>query len=255
MQPEAGASLTMPMAPEALRWHVAEFDSVGRARLEAYADREAVVRRLDQAYGAEGWSFTLAPLGAAALVGNLTLSGVTRADVVNAAGVNPESAAEVVLARCAALFGLRLPYATNDPSYWVDYDPEAQVPLYEPEPVGVAHLPEGLPSVGRPATGQTAQAATSGSAQGGIGVGAATAPPDDETLSADATQRLAGVAVVQNSGHEVIERLVERLKAAGQGREAARLVVRYNGYGSTAEESRELYGRLRALLKSGAEAT
>jgi len=242
---------------------VAEFDSAGRARLEPYADRGAVVQRLDQAYGSQGWSFTLAPLGAAALVGNLTVAGITRADVVNAAGVNAESAAEVALARCAALFGLRLPYATHASSYWVDYDPEARVPLYEPEPVGVAPLSEDLAAAQRRGLArQAAEAAGVGLGPGGLGVDAQAASADagttsaaPGTASADVERSLAAVAVVQNSGHEVIERLVERLKAAGQGREAARLVVRYNGYGSTAEESRELYGRLRALLKSGAEAT
>ena len=48
--------------------------------------------------------------------------------------------------------------------------------------------------------------------------------------------------------HVVIDRLVDRLKAEGLGAQAAKLVVRYGGYGRTAEESRELYGKLRSLL-------
>ncbi len=241
----------MPLAPEALRWFVAELDAAGRARLEPYAARASLIQRLDEACGLLGWSFTLAPLGATALVGNLTLMGATRADVVNAGPLLAEEhAAEVTLARCAALFGLSLPYVAHDPSYWVEYDPEAHEPLYEPDPVSAAAPPLEFPSAER----RTAAEAVA--APAALGRGPANAVAGSETADADAAPLGTGVAVVANSGHEVIERLVERLKGSGLGKEAARLVVRYNGYGRTAEESRELYGRLRALLlKSGAEAT
>ncbi len=48
---------------------------------------------------------------------------------------------------------------------------------------------------------------------------------------------------------ELIDRLVERLRQAGKGKEAARILTRYGGYGKTPEETRRLYGELRALLK------
>ncbi len=48
---------------------------------------------------------------------------------------------------------------------------------------------------------------------------------------------------------ELIDRLVERLKEAGLGMEAARIITRYGGYGKTPEETRRLYGELRNLLK------
>jgi hypothetical protein len=44
----------------------------------------------------------------------------------------------------------------------------------------------------------------------------------------------------------MIERLVDRLKEKGLGREAAKLVARHHG--GSADDARELYGRLRALL-------
>ncbi len=49
--------------------------------------------------------------------------------------------------------------------------------------------------------------------------------------------------------HELIDRLVERLRQAGKGKEAARILTKYGGYGKTPDETRRLYGELRALLK------
>lgn len=60
--------------------------------------------------------------------------------------------------------------------------------------------------------------------------------------------------VEKPAGQQAIERLLERLKEAGLGREAARLVVACGGYGSGGEAARELYGKLRALLLTGAGA-
>ncbi|MGQ9735194.1 MAG: Rad52/Rad22 family DNA repair protein [Thermaceae bacterium] len=47
----------------------------------------------------------------------------------------------------------------------------------------------------------------------------------------------------------LIDRLVERLKEEGLGKEAAQVLIRYKGYGSTPEETKKLYGELRKLLK------
>ncbi len=49
--------------------------------------------------------------------------------------------------------------------------------------------------------------------------------------------------------HKLIDQLVERLKAKGLGHKAAQIVTKYGGYGRTPEESKRLYGELRALLK------
>ncbi len=48
---------------------------------------------------------------------------------------------------------------------------------------------------------------------------------------------------------ELIDRLLERLRREGKGKEAARLVSKYGGYGKTPEETKRLYGELRALLE------
>lgn len=207
-----------------------------KARLAPYAAPGDLGARFDAVCGREGWSFTLAPLGQGAVVANLTLLGVTRAGVVSV--TQPaERSADLALSVCAAAFGLGLPYVLEDPSYWVDYDPEAREPLYLPDPVPLS-------------------AAAATGAFGGATPSAA-APAQPAAAGPAATDqgpaRTAGGTPI-TAGHEVIERLLERLKEEGLGKEAARLVVRYNGYGRTPEESRELYGRLRALLlQNGAE--
>lgn len=221
--------------------------------MEPYAAREAVAERLDAVYGRSGWSFTLTPLNASAVVANLTVAGVTRSDVVAVpavavpappGGARPESytlsrLGEFALARCASQFGLRLPYAEEDPDYWVDLDPETGEALFEPEPVRAStpHAPSGAQPVRNP--------------QGEPGAAAHPEPGSAPTGEQQARQ-----AASAPSGHEVIERLVERLNGEGLGKEAAKLVVRYGGYGRTPEESRELYGQLRAvLLRREAEPT
>ncbi|CAN5496951.1 hypothetical protein BH24DEI1_BH24DEI1_01320 [soil metagenome] len=56
----------------------------------------------------------------------------------------------------------------------------------------------------------------------------------------------------KSEGQKAIDRLVERLKGEGKGAQVARLVVEFSGYGGNPEQSRELYRRLRALLKTDA---
>ena len=52
----------------------------------------------------------------------------------------------------------------------------------------------------------------------------------------------------------MIDRLVDRLKDEGQGLAAARLLVRYGGYGKDPDTARELYAQLRVLLRGEAAA-
>ncbi|TFU16827.1 Rad52/Rad22 family DNA repair protein [Thermus tengchongensis] len=49
--------------------------------------------------------------------------------------------------------------------------------------------------------------------------------------------------------YRLIDQLMERLKEKGLGKEAAKIVTKYGGYGKTPEETKRLYGELRALLK------
>lgn len=48
--------------------------------------------------------------------------------------------------------------------------------------------------------------------------------------------------------HQLVDRLIERLRQAGQGREAAKLVTRLGGYGHNSEETKRLYTELRDLF-------
>lgn len=243
---ETSARLAVPLAADALRWHVAETDQeAGRALLEPYAARSALQQRLDEACGAEGWSFTLAPLGTSALVANLTVHGVTRAEVaaLDAAAAPTAAAlrrlADVAFSRCAAQLGLRLPFVTEHPDYWVDHDPESGEPLFEPAPVPapVANLDDGRETVDPAPRVPRSE------------------PPSPAATASVVEEAPAEAPAPSNPAHAMIERLIDRLNAEGLGKEAARLVVRYHGFGRTAEESRELYGKLRALLLgSGAEA-
>ncbi len=49
--------------------------------------------------------------------------------------------------------------------------------------------------------------------------------------------------------NRLIDQLLERLKEKGLGKEAARILTKYGGYGKTPEETKKLYGELRNLLK------
>lgn len=59
----------------------------------------------------------------------------------------------------------------------------------------------------------------------------------------------ASEAIEKSAGQQAIDRLVERLKLEGRGLEAAKLLVEYGGYGENPQKGRELYSKLRALLK------
>lgn len=220
------ARLASPFSHDALAWRVAEVDEGGAlARLAPVVGAAAVVARLDEVVGAEGWSFHLAPMGPDVLVGNLTVQGVTRAALVRVdhrAGADPGRHADEALSTAALGFGIRPPIDA-EAAYWVDYDPDAGEPL---------HLPDVEAS---PGVDVQAEPGTTTRASPEV------PDPGDARPEPSAETRAAGA-------HEVIERLIERLREEGLGKEAALLVVRYQGYGRTPEESRELYGRLRSLL-------
>lgn len=197
-----------------------------RARLEPAWSPALVRARLDAELGIEGWSYALSAAGDAGVLCTLTIGGTSRAAAAAAAArsLPLEGVAELAFARCARQFGIAPPVATEAESYWVDFDPEEGEPLYVPEPVpaDAGGAPAPVESV--------APEATAGS--GG-------AAPTGESVEREASSEALAT----------IERLVERLKSEGKGKEAARLVARYHG--SSAEEARELYRHLRALLLGG----
>jgi hypothetical protein len=52
--------------------------------------------------------------------------------------------------------------------------------------------------------------------------------------------------------HKHIDALMEQLKAQGLGKEAAKAVMKYGGYGKSVDQSRQLFVELRAMLKERA---
>lgn len=234
------ARLTSPFSPEALAWIVAEIEPGGaRARVEPAWSPDAVKARLDAHLELSGWSYSLSGVGAAGLVCSLTVGGTTRSAVAGSvAGVGLERLADLAFARCARQFGVAPAVAPHHESYWVDYDPEAGEPLYEPEPVPaeVAATPFGdlaaAPAREHPQSEHAADADRQADRQA------------DQQADQQADRQASSEALA------MIERLIDRLKAEGLGKEAARLVATHHG--GTAEQARELYGRLRALLKQEA---
>ena len=240
MQGAEWARLSHPFPAEAFGWHVVELSSDRvQARLAPYLATTAVSARLDATCGPAGWSFQLSPLGPDALVCNLTVAGVTRAAVAQAAAglgepetsprVRPTMLAEIALSNCMVLFGAVLPTADDD---WVDYDPDAAVPLYTPVPLTAG------PDAAR--LGEVPLVAPAPDAGAPLAPAPASVPAAPE-LSESAEER-------RPDGHLAIDRLIERLKSEGLGKEAAKLVVAHHGYGRTPEEGRELYRKLRELL-------
>lgn len=196
------------------------------ARVAAVPAADAIRARLDEVVAPDGWSCQLLPLGDRALVCNLSVEGVTRSGVyelpagtVTGSALGSASAiADGALAAAAAQFGMRL----DSGDTWVDHEPETgEVLLDVLEQVAVERSDE-------PAGSVTAA--------------------QEQDVQSRAAPSAAAPAVERPEPRQVIDRLVERLKAEGLGAAAAKLVVEYGGYGRDVEESRELYGRLRALL-------
>lgn len=233
MRNDGWARLAAPFPPEAVDWCVAELDRDRRAaRLEPVVAEGFVVRRLDEATGVEGWSKRLLPLGADAVVCELWALDVHRSAVARSFGgvVDMQRVCAWAFGRAAALFGARPPVEGDA---WVDFDPEAGEPLYLPATDAAAAPSRAVSGGGDP--GGRAQPSAEGAAYLDRGADASpggAAPPADARAEAQ----------------QVIERLLERLKAEGLGREAAALVVEHGGYGRSSEDARELYRKLRELL-------
>ena len=157
-----------------------------------------------------------------------------------ARGETAGTRADDALARAAERFGM-LPPVSAEASYWVDYDPEAGEPLYEPEAVGASPSnvqpsshPDALPdSQPNPQTSQPARPAQVPAQE-----------PVQETVQAPQPSP----PLAKSAGQQAIDRLVDRLKEEGRGLEAAKLLNTYKGYGGDPGEARELYAKLRALL-------
>lgn len=218
--------LNEPFPPEELQWRIEALSKDKRqALVTPYVDASAVLDRLDEVVGTQGWQDSYQVLhtpppgagGTYAVKCRLTVMDVSKEDVGE--GDSLKAAFADALARAAAKFGVGR-YLYQD-KQWVDHDPdtgqfnpprvEVGAPVYRGRPAGV---PASAPEAHRASTPPTAEA-----------------KPEPQ---------------------ELIDRLIERLKEAGLGRQAAQIVMKYGGYGKQPDETRKLYGELRALLKGQA---
>ncbi len=222
------AALAAPFSAADLCWRVVKLspDRLS-AQVRPQLRAEAVNARFNAVLGVGGWSQSFAALGERGLVCTLGIASVSKAAVAPyTAETDLNGTAEDALAAAAMLFGLR-PAVVLDELPWVDYDPEQQQPLYEPNLAGAEEV-DAASVTTRPEPAQpTAQPASPAEAQP------------------------AAQPAAKSAGQQAIDKLVDRLKADGKGLGAAKLLNAYGGYGSDPNAARELYAKLRELLREG----
>lgn len=251
MSEPSWSSLSAAFPVGAVQWHAAERDvDADRIRLAAHLDPEALRGRLDGVAGPGGWSVRIRAWGESALIAELTVAGVTRSAVVRVCDAAGLAAGDVLLdasvaatgaAWSAAAFGFGMrPPLTPVGDGWVDAARGAAEPLFAPDAAELSAAGPGLPEQERSGVSGPDDAAVGPLHEAPASeVSPRPAPPVSSGPSADPPK---------SEAHQVIDRLVDRLRDEGLGADAARLVARYGGYGADADASRELYAKLRALL-------
>ncbi len=237
--------LAAPFGGEAVAWVPVEVADAGdEVRVVALVAGDALRERFDRTVGIGGWGVAYAPLDAGAIACHVTVAGVTKGAVAAAAlAGGPAATAEVAFARAAELFGLRAPLPSGAAG-WVPCDPETLQPLHLPE----VDLASSAPGAGEGATVAGPAVAPEPSAAKPTAVGVASG-------TSEAPAAAVQPPAEKPTGQQMIDRLVDRLKDEGQGLAAARLLVRYGGYGKDPDTARELYAQLRVLLRGEGAAT
>jgi len=215
--------LSQPFPPADLQWRVEALSQDQKWALVApYLDARAVLDRLDEVVGTHGWQDSyevLAKTGDSyAVKCRLVVMDVSKEEVGE--GDSYKAAFSDALGRAAVKFGVgRFLYGVD--KQWVDHDPETG--KFDPPEVDLHLTPY-------------------------RSLAAHTPPPHPEAhkLSPPSTVE------AKPEPQELIDRLIERLKISGLGKQAAQIVVKYGGYGKHPDETRKLYGELRALLKGQA---
>lgn len=218
------SKLSEPFPASEVQWRVEALSKdKRRAMVVPYVDARTVLDRLDEVVGPEGWQDHYEVLvekeGNYAVKCRLTLLEVSKEDVGE--GDSLKAAFSDALKRAAVKFGVGR-YLYRLEKQWVDHDPATGhfgVPRLEP-----GH-PENLPELHPSAVLEELPEAKP------LGESEAETPP------------------AKPEPQELIHRLIDRLKELGMGKEVARIVMKYQGYGSSPEETKRLYGELRALLK------
>ncbi len=206
-------------------------DAGDEVRVTPRVGASALRARLDAAHGARGWSVSYAAMPGEAIACHVVIDGVTKGVVAGPALVGgAEATAAIAFARAASLFGAE-PAWPADASAWVACDPETLEPLHAPA---------------RPAGGEARGAPPPAPAE--VVREDAGAPVPSRPLAAE---EAFAEAPAKPEGQQMIDRLIERLKAQGQGLAAARILVKHGGYGKDPVAARELYAALRQLLLAG----
>ncbi len=215
----------------------------------AHLTPHALRQRLDDELGVAGWSVRFEGLVGGAVACHLIVEGVTKGAVAAPGVVGGAAAtADVAFAAAADLLGLRPP-VPHGASFWLPCDPETLEPLHPPDLDGLAEVgPGGAgPAVAMAPT--TTAAPNAAQEPTGDRPAADDAPPAPvEPAQAPGVLAPSDGNAAKPTGQQMIDRLVERLKGEGQGLAAARLLVKYGGYGKDPEAARELYAHLRELL-------
>jgi len=203
-----------PFPPEDLQWRVEALSKDKRkALMVPYISHRALMDRLDEVVGVEGWQDSYEvlqtqapPDGSYAVKCRLRIMDVCKEDVGE--GDSFKAAFAEAFLRAAAKFGAGRSLLLEP--QWVEHNPS------EPSQAKLAGT---VNAYNQPAVETPAE------------------HPEPS---------------VRPGLQELIDRLLERLKHAGLGKQAALIVMKYGGYGKHPEETRKLYGELRALLKGQA---
>lgn len=219
--------LSEPFPPEELQWRVEALSKdKRRALVVPYVAARAVLDRLDEVVGTNGWQdsyevlYAPSPEAAShyAVKCKLTVMDVSKEDVGE--GDSFKAAFSDALRRAAVKFGVGRSLYRID-KQWVDHDPDTSK-FNSPRVVEEAAMHGSLKTEAVPSHPE--------------------APPESTPPTVEA----------KPEPQELIDRLIERLKEAGLGKQAAQIVMKYGGYGKHPDETRKLYGELRALLKGQA---
>ncbi len=260
-----------PFDEPQLEWTVVEVADAGdEVRVVPRVRVEALHLRFDDLLGVAGWSVSYAALPGDAVACHLVIDGVTKGAVAAPALVGGGAAtAAVAFNLAAARFGVRPPWP-DGAGAWVACDPETLEPLHPPEWPDALPERDGPPLVRPLAPGIEARAyaapvparASTAETRGAPApTGASSTEPSptepsptgpSPTAAADATAEVAPPAP-KPEGQQIIDRLIERLKAEGQGLASARILVKHGGYGKDPKAARELYAELRDLLRATSE--
>jgi hypothetical protein len=224
MDAETLLHINQAFDPEQLVWRVVELaDDEHHARVRPQLDMLAVRARLNTVLTPVGWSYRFDPVNGA-ISCTLSLGELSRAALVSLNSPVPldtNTRAHDAFVYAAEGFGM-LPPADTAAQYWVEFDAEQRTILYEPELLPNSTLPE----LATPLPTETTP----------------------EQVITDSKPLTESKPVVKSEGQQAIDKVMERLKAQGQGLEAAKLAIIYNGYGDNPDMAREFYGKLRDLL-------